>query len=98
MLQTFPFFISFSAYFQKGTYNIISVDYSPLARDDCYIAAVYNVPLVAKCTAQMIDTLIREKVLRMKDLHVVGFSLGAQIAGRLHNYIKSGSIPRVTGK
>ncbi|XP_049778093.1 inactive pancreatic lipase-related protein 1-like [Schistocerca cancellata] len=85
------------AYLQNGEYNVISVDYGPLAQEPCYIQAAYNTPLVGKCTAQLLDKLIDDGVVPLSDVHVIGFSLGAQVAGQVGQYLKSGKLPRLTG-
>ncbi|KAL0267541.1 UNVERIFIED_CONTAM: hypothetical protein PYX00_009786 [Menopon gallinae] len=85
------------AYFQKGEYNIISVDYNPLVREPCYVQSVLNVPLISNCTSQMIDTMIEEGIFRLEDLHVIGFSLGGQVSGQLSRFLKSGTLKRITG-
>lgn len=87
----------FLAYLQHGDYNIISVDYHPLAPEPCYFQAVQNLPVVAKCTAQLLDHMIATEKISLDDIHVIGFSLGAQTAGMMANYIKSGKLKRITG-
>lgn len=86
-----------AAYLAYGEYNVISLDYHPLAPEPCYIQAVHNLPVVAKCSAQLLDYLIENKQFTLDDLHVIGFSLGAQTAGMIANYIKSGKLRRITG-
>lgn len=76
---------------------MISVDYSPISRDKCYVASVKNVPVIAKCTAQLIEALMQRGYFELRDLHVIGFSLGAQIAGQIYEYLHSGKPGRVTG-
>lgn len=86
------------AYFEKDEFNIISIDYKNLARDFCYITAVSNLPTVANCTAQLLDFLIDENIFTLESIHVIGFSLGAQTAGLIANYLKTGrKLKRITG-
>ncbi|XP_026275034.2 pancreatic triacylglycerol lipase-like [Frankliniella occidentalis] len=85
------------AYLKYGDYNVISVDWSPLAPSPCYVQATYNVALVGNCTAQLIDEMVRLGVAAFEDIHVVGFSLGGQVAGNIANYIRSGKLTRITG-
>ncbi|GBP49664.1 Pancreatic lipase-related protein 3 [Eumeta japonica] len=85
------------AYMECCDYNIISVDYNPIAREPCYFQAAANVQLVGKCTAQLIDTLVEKHNFPLSIFHVVGFSLGGQAAGAISNYLKSGMLDRVTG-
>ncbi|KAJ6646516.1 Pancreatic triacylglycerol lipase [Pseudolycoriella hygida] len=85
------------AYFRRGEYNIISVDYQPLAVSPCYVHAVLNLPTVANCTAQLINYLIQESLFTLDNIHIIGASLGAQTAGMMGNFIKSGKLKRITG-
>lgn len=79
-------------------YNIISVDYNPIAREPCYMSAAHNTELVGMCTAQLIDELVAHHGFQLEKFHVIGFSLGGQTAGFVGNYVKSGKIYRITGK
>lgn len=85
------------ALFQNNDFNVISVDYHPLAPEPCYVQAVHNLPVVAKCTAQLLDYMISQQIFTLDDLHIIGFSLGAQTAGMIANYVKSGKLKRITG-
>lgn len=59
--------------------------------------AVHNVPLVGKCTKMLLLRLFRLRPdLYLHDLHVVGFSLGAQVAGHVGRLMNS-TIQRITG-
>lgn len=58
----------------------------------------YNTPLVGMCIAQLLDTLIENDVVPLSDIHVIGFSLGAQVAGQIGLFLKSGKLPRLTGE
>lgn len=84
------------AYFRHGEYNIISVDYRPLAEVPCYRSAVQNLQTVANCTAQIVDYLISSNTFSMENIHVIGFSLGGQTAGMIATYIKNGPLERIT--
>lgn len=94
------FFLNFilAAYLNYSDYNVISVDWSPLAPSPCYVQATYNVALVGNCTAQLLDEMVRLGVARFEDIHVVGFSLGGQVAGNIANFIQSGKLTRITGE
>ncbi|GLH05590.1 Probable phospholipase A1 magnifin [Gryllus bimaculatus] len=87
----------YAAYLQRADYNVISVDWSPLAREPCYVQATYTVATVGNCTAQLLDWLVGEGVTTLDAVHVVGFSLGAQVAGHVGLFLQSGRLPRVTG-
>lgn len=85
------------AYLKYGKYNIITVDYQPLAPLPCYITAVQNLKTVANCTAQLIDYIVSRNIISMQRIHVIGFSLGGQTAGMIATYIKNGPLERITG-
>lgn len=59
--------------------------------------AVSNLPVVARCTAQLLDFLVANGMFRLEDIHVIGFSLGAQTSGLISNYMRSGRLKRITG-
>lgn len=85
------------ALFQNGEYNVISLDYHPLAPEPCYVQAVHNLPVVARCTAQLLDYMMSKGMFTLDDLHIIGFSLGAQTAGMISNFVKTGKLRRITG-
>lgn len=82
---------------RHGDHSVISVDYKPLAPEPCYIQAVHNLPLVANCTAQLLDYMMSQSMFSLKDLHIIGFSLGAQTAGMIGTFVKTGKLLRITG-
>lgn len=75
--------------------HVVSVDFGPLVKDTCYLQAIKNLKTVAKCVAQFIDGLL-QKIYTKDDLHVIGFSLGAQTAGMVANHVKT-KLSRITG-
>ncbi|KAJ8721489.1 hypothetical protein PYW07_002264 [Mythimna separata] len=85
------------AYMQCCNYNIISVDYNPIARRPCYRSAARNTKLVGKCTAQLIDQLVQKYGFNLTQFHVIGFSLGGQTAGFIGDYVTSGKLERISG-
>ncbi|VVC37247.1 Lipase/vitellogenin,Triacylglycerol lipase family,Lipase, N-terminal,Alpha/Beta hydrolase fold [Cinara cedri] len=85
------------AYLRHRDLNVISVDYKELVQPPCYVQAVHNVPLVGKCTKMLLLRLFRLRPdLNLHDLHVIGFSLGAQVAGHVGRLMNS-TIQRITG-
>lgn len=86
------------AYMKCCDYNVISVDYNPIAREPCYFQAARNTELVGLCTAQLVDELIMNYGFKIEQIHPIGFSLGGQTVGFLANNVKSGRFPRITGK
>jgi hypothetical protein len=60
--------------------NIFSVDWSNGAKGPNYLRAVANAELVARQVAKLIIEMIAMGA-NPKDIHIIGFSLGAQVAG-----------------
>lgn len=90
-------FQQYLALFQHGKYNVISLDFNRLAKSPCYLQAVQNAVVVANCTAQLIDVLVANLSINMDQIHIIGFSLGAHVAGMTAMFLKSGKIARITG-
>lgn len=88
--------IPFLGFLLNDDYNVIIVDAHVLLAGLYYIEAVINCKFIGKYIALFVDYLVA-KGLRLADLHVLGFSLGAHIAGYVGNYITSGRLPRITG-
>ncbi|CAH2076443.1 unnamed protein product, partial [Iphiclides podalirius] len=85
------------AYLECCDYNIIAIDYNPLALEPCYVQAAFNTELTGKCSAQLIDNMVSNHSIELSRIHVIGFSLGAHVAGFIANYLKSGKLERITG-
>lgn len=87
--------INYAEYLQRGSHNIFFVDWFNLSSSICYPAVVHNIKHVGACTAQLVN---RIRDAGGVDIHVIGFSLGAQVA----NYIATSLSPdyllnRITG-
>lgn len=78
--------------------NVISVDYGNLVKEPCYLQAVRNIPIVAKCIAHFVDSVLQlRNDVTLDQFHIIGLSLGAQVAGLIHRYFQRGNFVRVTG-
>ncbi|CAD6996071.1 unnamed protein product [Ceratitis capitata] len=75
-----------------GNYNVFTVDWGRGAVTD-YLTASYRVKPVGKVLAKFIDFLQREAGIRYEDLHVIGFSMGAHIAGIAGKHVQTGRLP-----
>lgn len=85
------------ALLQTQPVHVISVDYGAIVKPPCYLPwAVTNARIVAKCMAQFIDNLIAAKIYENDNIHLIGFSLGAQIAGLTANHVQN-QLRRITG-
>ncbi|XP_039285547.1 uncharacterized protein LOC111057670 [Nilaparvata lugens] len=86
------------SYFKKANYNLLSIDWGPLAKEGCYIEATHNVQPVGECVARMLEKIVEvRKDVAPQDVHVVGFSLGAHVAGYIGKSLTAFRITRITG-
>ncbi|XP_026480171.1 uncharacterized protein LOC113386617 [Ctenocephalides felis] len=81
-------------YLQRDRYNIFALDWSPLAPSPCYPTAVHNTRHAGECLAQMLTTL---RKIGAKNVHVIGFSLGAHVPNFAAVAMRPHVIERVTG-
>ncbi|KAH8276694.1 hypothetical protein KR018_005119, partial [Drosophila ironensis] len=81
-------------YLAKASYNIIYVDWSILSPGPCYISAVHNTRHAGTCTAQLVERLVETG---NTDIHLIGFSLGAQLPNYIARNLSSFKLPRITG-
>ncbi|CAH1975500.1 unnamed protein product [Acanthoscelides obtectus] len=84
------------SFLQRGNYNIILANSERLLAGLYYPDAVVNCKFIGKYGALFVDYLVH-RGLNLADLHVIGFSLGAQIAGFVGQYLTTGKLPRITG-
>ncbi|XP_044766665.1 pancreatic lipase-related protein 2-like [Coccinella septempunctata] len=83
----------------KSVWNIIIVDWAPLART-LYTEARVHSPTVARLVGNLCLYLNKMRGLRMSDIHFVGHSMGAQISAMTSAYIRqhlSEKVGRITG-
>ncbi|VVC40271.1 Triacylglycerol lipase family,Lipase/vitellogenin,Alpha/Beta hydrolase fold [Cinara cedri] len=88
-----------TAYFSQREYNIITIDYHPLAHSmECYKEAVSNVPIIGKCVSQMLVAILNEHD-QFKYIHAIGYSLGGQLVGLIGKLMRKNekTLDRVTG-
>lgn len=71
------------AYFEKGKHkvNFIAVNWQKGSDVVNYIVARRRVNMVAEYVAKFIDFLVEHGGMRLKDLTVIGHSLGAHVSG-----------------
>ena len=82
-------------YLKREDCNYIAVDWEPLALLPLYIRSMTYSTLVGEQTGNLINFLV-EHGADLKDFHVIGFSLGAHVAGKAGATV-NGVLPRITG-
>lgn len=85
------------AYLHRGGVNIIIVDWSPMCAFPWYSHAVLNTRVVAKYLARFIEYLV-SRGFYLSKMHLIGFSLGAEVAGFTGKNLRIGKLPRITGQ
>ncbi|CAH0389246.1 unnamed protein product [Bemisia tabaci] len=86
------------AYFSRGNYNIIVVDYSSLVLIPCLSQIEWSPRFCAMCIAQMAEYLARHpRGVPPERLHLIGYSIGAHIGGLTANFLPFGKLGRITG-
>uniref|UniRef100_A0A8D8TKH1 Pancreatic lipase-related protein 2 n=1 Tax=Cacopsylla melanoneura TaxID=428564 RepID=A0A8D8TKH1_9HEMI len=84
------------AYLRRDDFNIILVDWSSLSAFPWYTNAASNTKVVGHFIASFIRFLV-SKGYPLDRMHVIGFSLGAEIAGFTGKALDIGKLPRITG-
>ncbi|XP_017755945.1 PREDICTED: pancreatic lipase-related protein 2-like [Eufriesea mexicana] len=84
-------------YLKHNDYNVIMVDWQPLAASTFYLGPMRNTERVGRTTAEFINFLVAETGLKTKNIHFLGHSLGAHVAGNTGSSISSGLLGRITG-
>lgn len=82
------------AFLKKYDYNVIGVDWSEGAKK-FYPKSVANTRVVGAAIANLVNTLVNKFGLKLRDLHVIGHSLGAHAAGYVGRRVPG--IARITG-
>lgn len=77
--------------------NVVGVDYSRLAQAQ-YQAAVSGVHGLGRHVARVVDWLVTDAGVSLDSVHVMGYSLGAHIAGAVGEHVSVGQMGRITGE
>lgn len=84
------------AFLATGSYNVMTVGWGPGAAPPDYPQAVSNTRMVARQLARLLQLLVHVKGLTLGSVHLIGFSLGAQLAGYVSGEIGY-KVGRITG-
>lgn len=76
--------------------NIFSVDW-PVLSQSLYPVAYTAVPYIGNRTAAFVDFLVQDVGVELSSIHLIGFSLGAHVAGTAGEGVVSGKLSRITG-
>ncbi|XP_074041196.1 lipase member H isoform X1 [Leptinotarsa decemlineata] len=79
-----------------GDYNIILVNSERLLAGPFYVTSALNCLPIGKYCAKFVDFLV-SLGLQLKNVQIIGQSLGAHIAGITGKYITTGKVSRITG-
>ncbi|KAG5683157.1 hypothetical protein PVAND_012455 [Polypedilum vanderplanki] len=94
MYQT-PLYRMREEYLNETSMNIFYVDWFNLSSSFCYPAVVHNIKHVGECTSMLIRKLVEAG---NADIHIIGFSLGAQVTNFIAESLKPEIIlPRISG-
>ncbi|CAB3381367.1 Hypothetical predicted protein [Cloeon dipterum] len=95
-----PTFKIAKAYLSEGGSNVVVLDWRAYSNMPCYPSAVLNTWQAGRCTAEVLQLLAKWSGAPRRfffDLHIIGFSLGAHVAGFASAYLKPFRIGRITG-
>ncbi|GAB1301864.1 Endothelial lipase [Apodemus speciosus] len=73
--------------------NVVVVDWLPLAHQ-LYTDAVNNIRVVGQRVAGLLDWLQEKEEFSLENVHLIGYSLGAHVAGYAGNFVK-GTVGRI---
>lgn len=75
------------------------MDYSTLAKEPCLSQVEWAPRFGAECIAQLVDYLaVHPRGVQPHELHLIGYSVGAHIAGLTANHLTFGKLGRITGE
>lgn len=85
-------------YLKTGDFNVWMIDWSAVAAGPCYPVVVGSLNYVGACVAQLLKEIVSMSTAPPEKLfHVIGFSMGAHVAGYIANNLRPYKLPRITG-
>lgn len=85
-----------NAYLSTGDFNIFTVNWEEIAKNNYYFSSAEQTKYVGGAIAEMIDELVF-RGCDLSRIHIIGHSLGAHTAGFAGKLISSGKVGRITG-
>ncbi|KAH8395885.1 hypothetical protein KR215_009336, partial [Drosophila sulfurigaster] len=85
-----------AAWFRSGNYNMIAVDWSR-GRSLEYASSVAAAASAGGKVSTLIDYLVKQYGMSLDTLEIVGFSLGAHVAGHAAKQVTTGTVQKVVG-
>ncbi|XP_073838869.1 pancreatic lipase-related protein 2 isoform X2 [Musca autumnalis] len=83
------------AYMAQGIDNVFLADWKDAAKLD-YYSSRKAVGIVGKYLGEMLEKFFEKHQIELSEVHIIGHSLGAHIAGNIGRYF-NGTLGRVTG-
>lgn len=74
------------------------MDYRKVADEIILPIPEYLAPRMGKILATLLENLVNLGVVNISEIHLVGHSLGAHVAGMCGTVFSLGKIPRITGE
>ncbi|XP_055300053.1 inactive pancreatic lipase-related protein 1-like [Sitodiplosis mosellana] len=81
----------------KVDVNLIYVNWEKSSQTINYIAARNRVESIGAHVAAMIDYMAYHDLVSINDISLIGFSLGAHIAGIAGKHVQTGKLPKIIG-
>ncbi|XP_017852034.1 endothelial lipase [Drosophila busckii] len=80
--------------------NVLSLDFSPLAKEPCYTQLAQSTRYIGKCLGELLTSLVEKKLVDAPKLHLIGYGAGAHVAGFAANYLQNATkalVARISG-
>lgn len=81
---------------RKSDFNVITIDWSEIAKNPAYPWSAFSTRYVGKKTAKLLDSIARTYNVDGKIMHLMGHSLGSHVMGYTALFSNQ-RIQRITG-
>ncbi|XP_025412549.1 lipase member H-like isoform X2 [Sipha flava] len=86
-----------TAYVNTGGFNVLTVDWGAISANINYPMSVLMTSEIGSMLAKVLANIVRLRIVEPKDIHLIGHSLGAHIAGACGSSFGTNKIGRITG-